>query len=106
MSSPVRIAHYPNGRDAEVRLDQHGMEWVVSGDGDPMYVTPCCNASAKGGECGTVCRACYREIDPSLGGIVEPLPEDDRPEWRASRDRYNEWVAANMDRWLGRTSNA
>jgi len=30
-------------------------------------LTPCCQASAKGTEYGTACRACYAEIDPVFG---------------------------------------
>lgn len=40
-------------------------------DGVVYPLTPCCQASAKGsmagGEPATVCRVCYREIDPLLG---------------------------------------
>ena len=47
---------------------------VVAEDRDPgfgnlrYYLTPCCGASAKGMEHYVGCRACYREIDPALGG--------------------------------------
>lgn len=34
-------------------------------DGIVYYLTPCCQASAKGGWEGTICRACY-----------EPLPDE------------------------------
>ena len=44
-------------------------------DGSAWYVTECCQASAKGstadGRPAVVCRSCYREVDPRLGGIVE-----------------------------------
>jgi hypothetical protein len=30
-------------------------------------LTPCCGASAKGGEYGIVCRKCYADIDPMYG---------------------------------------
>lgn len=38
-------------------------------DGSAFYVTECCAASAKGSMGAVVCRKCYRDIDPSLGGI-------------------------------------
>lgn len=74
----------------DVRIDMFGLEWTVSRDGYPMYVTPCCDASAKGGQNGIVCRKCYADVSPSLGSIPVPLASDDRPEWRASRERLAE----------------
>ena len=44
---------------------------VVQCDGLQYGLTTCCDASAKGGEHGIVCRACYREIDPLLGGPMD-----------------------------------
>ncbi len=35
------------------------------------YLTECCGASAKGLEDYVGCRACYAEIDPSLGGCPD-----------------------------------
>lgn len=86
MSTTVRTDRY--GR--AVLLDRYGLEYVRGDDGEAWYITPCCDASAKGWETGTVCRACFRDIDPALGGIVEPLPEDmtdkDRAALEWSRD--------------------
>ena len=44
---------------------------VVEAYGMRYGLTPCCGASAKGGEYGIVCRACYGEIDPLLGGPMD-----------------------------------
>jgi hypothetical protein len=43
-------------------------------DGIAYPLTPCCGASAKGGEYGIICRACYHDIDPALG-MATTLPE-------------------------------
>jgi hypothetical protein len=45
---------------------------AVSADlpGFGYYLTDCCLASAKGGEHGVICRACYRPVDDALGGVV------------------------------------
>lgn len=48
---------------------------TVAEDRDPgyksgpfrYYLTDCCGASAKGTEWGIACRACYGDVDPSLG---------------------------------------
>lgn len=49
------------------------------------YVTECCLASAKGSMGGVVCRACYAEVDPGLGGVpvyaveaIQPAEENGR----------------------------
>jgi hypothetical protein len=48
---------------------------VVEAYGITYGLTKCCGASAKGSFVGdepaTVCRSCYHEIDPALGGPVE-----------------------------------
>jgi hypothetical protein len=54
MNEPVFITNDAVGR-------------LVRCDGIVYYLTPCCQASAKGAECGTVCRACYREVSDDLG---------------------------------------
>jgi len=97
MSAVIRTTKW----GGEVRIDRFGLPWAVSADDDPMYVTDCCDASAKGMENYVGCRSCYREIDPSLGGIPEPFPEDDRAEWKARRDRFREWEQSMMPKWLG-----
>lgn len=56
----------------EVRTDRLGLRYVVTDEG-MFYITHCCDASAKGSMGVTVCRVCYEEIDPMLGGIPEPL---------------------------------
>ena len=53
-----------------VRRDSTGMRYVVD-DGFAFYITPCCDASAKGSMGATVCRNCYREIDPAYGGLPQ-----------------------------------
>lgn len=40
---------------------------IAVSDGIAYPLTPCCGASAKGLEHYVGCRACYQEIDPSLG---------------------------------------
>ena len=35
------------------------------------FVTECCVASAKGSMGAIVCRACYEEVDDSLGGVYD-----------------------------------
>lgn len=61
--------------------DRHGLRYVVTEDG-PMYITDCCDASAKGsvalGEPETVCRACYRTVDDALGGVPETREDTPR----------------------------
>ena len=47
------------------------------------YLTDCCNASAKGGEHGVVCRACYREIDPEMGMAWLADDQDAWYDWSA-----------------------
>jgi hypothetical protein len=40
----------------------------IATDGSLVYfLTRCCKASAKGGQYGTICRACYSPIDERLG---------------------------------------
>lgn len=57
----------------EVRIDSWGMRYATDETGWTWYLTDCCDASAKGSECGTVCRACYRPVCSSLGGIPDPV---------------------------------
>ena len=55
---------------SEVIRDEIGRLVVTQiGPGANMvhYLTDCCGASAKGGERGTICRACYHDIDDELG---------------------------------------
>lgn len=47
-------------------------------------LTECCGASAKGGEFGIVCRACYADIDPMYGMATDV-------------SELEEWIA----RWFG-----
>lgn len=44
---------------------------IAEGYGMRYYLTPCCGASAKGCDGYIGCRACYAEIDPSLGGVPD-----------------------------------
>lgn len=43
-------------------------------------LTLCCQASAKGSEGGTVCRACYTDIDPMFGGIYDLTQPSSMPD--------------------------
>lgn len=53
-----------------VGLSEEG--YVVVADHGIQYgLTPCCHASAKGDAVGIVCRSCYHEVDPFLGGPME-----------------------------------
>jgi len=53
---------------------------VVEAYGLRYGLTPCCGASAKGSMVGDepaiVCRACYAEVDPLLGGEATVNPDD------------------------------
>ncbi len=54
-----------------VGLDSDGCLLVPLMGEDLDYLiplTPCCNASGKGGGHGVVCRSCYRDVDPKFGG--------------------------------------
>lgn len=62
----------------EVKVDRYGLRYVTDPEtGWDFYITDCCDASAKGSVAGdypaVVCRACYTEVDPALGGIPEPV---------------------------------
>jgi hypothetical protein len=47
------------------------VEWFI-GYGIVYPVTPCCRATAKGGEYGVICRKCYADIDDFYGmGFTE-----------------------------------
>lgn len=52
----------PLGRDAEGYL-------VRRSGGMDFRLTECCQASAKGCDGYTGCRACYRPVDPAIGGM-------------------------------------
>jgi hypothetical protein len=36
-----------------------------------FYLTDCCKAATTGAEAGVVCKACYRVVNPGLGGVPE-----------------------------------
>jgi hypothetical protein len=63
MSAPTAHEVIVLGRDA--------VGVVAEGYGMRYYLTDCCGASAKGLEHYVGCRACYREVDPALGGIPD-----------------------------------
>lgn len=67
IEAPTRVLHDVKGVDA--------MGLLVVGDSDVpglLYsLTDCCFASAKGSMGAIVCRGCYEEIDPLLGGPAE-----------------------------------
>lgn len=44
---------------------------TIPNTGGPFYPSPCCGASAKGCDGYIGCRACYKPIDPSYGGVPE-----------------------------------
>lgn len=52
----------PLGRDAQGYL-------VRRSGGMDYRLTECCQASAKGCDGYTGCRACYRPVDPEIGGM-------------------------------------
>lgn len=97
MSEVVRKDRY--GRD--VRLDTWGMAYVRDEDGFAFYITPCCDASAKGMEWGISCRGCYQDIDPSFGGVPEPFEEDMTEEQKEKLRKWNEWQAEMVRKALG-----
>lgn len=96
MSDVVRIDKHGH----EVRIDTWGLEYVREG-GHAWYLTPCCDASAKGMEWGIGCRACHREVDPSYGGVPEPFEEDMTEEQKAELARWQEWQAEMVRKSLG-----
>lgn len=69
-----------------VGLDEDG-DWVCKEDfpdGSTMLyaLTPCCHASGKGSvncETGVVCRACYDEVDPKYGDLVNLVAVPAKP---------------------------
>lgn len=60
--------------------------WVNRDGSEYLYgLTKCCQASAKGSEAGTwgiVCRSCYDDCSPSLGGpaTIAVLPDGTKVE--------------------------
>lgn len=52
-----------------IALDADG-DLCVNFYGECAPLTPCCNASGKGGETGIVCRACYRSVSSKYGTTV------------------------------------
>lgn len=57
-----------------VGLDADGDLLVPLMEEMPDYLiplTPCCNASGKGGAAGVICRACYRNVSYKYGGQEE-----------------------------------
>lgn len=75
----VTLANGDSVRVARVALDrfrgidQYGNKVLAMEVGsDYTYaLTPCCDATGKGGERGIVCRACYREVPSYFGGPAE-----------------------------------
>lgn len=67
------------GRDAIGTVAESREDGIVS----RYYLTDCCGASAKGLEDCIGCRACYREIDPSLGDVPDKkmVLVKEKPEW-------------------------
>lgn len=65
---------------------------IAESDGFRYYLTECCFASAKGSMGGIVCRACYYEVDPALGGIP---PERAIPEPFGDGVPYDMFVAVS-----------
>jgi hypothetical protein len=50
--------------DTVPMLDDNGNEYLIA-------LTPCCNASGKGGGMGVICRKCHRDVDGKYGGFVD-----------------------------------
>jgi hypothetical protein len=100
VSAPTRTDAY--GR--EVRRDRYGLEYVKDDDGFAFYLTPCCDAATNGsiatGVPATVCRACYNEVDPLLGGVPEPLEEDMTEEETRKLEEWKAWEREMVARAL------
>jgi hypothetical protein len=64
------LGSLPGGHVAlSIQEGQHGLQWGLL-----HILTPCCKASAKGGEFTVVCRACHAEVEDFYGwaALVEP----------------------------------
>jgi predicted Fe-S protein YdhL (DUF1289 family) len=49
---------------------------VVVSDGIVYILTPCCKASAKGGERGVICRSCHRLLPDNAGWAALATDEE------------------------------
>ena len=54
-------------RETAVELYADESPHLVATWGIAYYLTPCCDATGKGSDGGTVCRSCYRYVDSLLG---------------------------------------
>jgi hypothetical protein len=97
--------------DAPVRLDIDDM-----GGRDRVMVyplTPCCNASGKGGGYGVVCRNCYQDVASGYGScsaLLGPGEEPDSFFWMEYHqllqeeiwdfDFQGEQVSKEADKWV------
>lgn len=84
-----------------VKLDTWGMEYVRD-EGFAFYITPCCDASAKGVEYGTACRACFTEIDAVYGGVPEPFDEDMTEDEKRKLAEWKEFEQRMVRKSLGK----
>lgn len=69
-----RTVEIPRGEAERFRgLDRYGHRVYALQEGSDLTyaVTPCCNAGAKGGFGGIVCRACYVDVDSYFGGQAD-----------------------------------
>ncbi|MGA0848624.1 MAG: hypothetical protein ACO3RX_01615 [Chthoniobacterales bacterium] len=57
-NTPKSLGWFDDGNGAVEWFTAHGLVYPV---------TPCCRATAKGGEYGIICRACYQPIDEFFG---------------------------------------
>jgi len=66
---------------------------------DGHLLTDCCEASAKGSCGGTVCRKCYRGIDPPIGGEPAAPYRDEADNITTTKvegwETYREWAPSS-----------
>lgn len=55
--------------DQKVKKDARGLRYVITTDGQPMYVSSCHNAAVTADGYGMCCKVCYNPVPDALGGI-------------------------------------
>ena len=61
---------HPSGGGVVI-VGQDATGWLAESPelaGFHYYLTPCCLASAKGGQTGVICRSCHQPVDEALDG--------------------------------------
>lgn len=85
-----------------VKVGEDSVGVIMRNDeGWAFYATPCCGATAKGCDGYIGCRACYAEVDPSLGDT--PPVEYFDAKYHESLRRTEEFLAEVTRRSLGQT---